>query len=71
VDIWDRFYQSRFGFLKSVFTFKSQKLGGVNENRRVLKYFRHLRPGQQMLDIGVGIGGGARQAARVFILFLK
>ncbi|CAK5077710.1 unnamed protein product [Meloidogyne enterolobii] len=40
--------------------------GGVNENRRVLKYFRHLRPGQQMLDIGVGIGGGARQAAREF-----
>ena len=40
--------------------------GGIDENRRVLRCFRRLRPGQKMLDIGVGIGGGARQAAREF-----
>lgn len=40
--------------------------GGIAENRRVLRSFRQLRPGQKMLDIGVGIGGGARQAAREF-----
>uniref|UniRef100_A0A183C6J6 phosphoethanolamine N-methyltransferase n=1 Tax=Globodera pallida TaxID=36090 RepID=A0A183C6J6_GLOPA len=39
---------------------------GIEENRRVLRRFRRLRPGQKMLDIGVGIGGGARQAAREF-----
>lgn len=39
--------------------------GGVPENLRVLERFDHLRAGATLLDIGVGIGGGARQAARV------
>jgi len=40
--------------------------GGLAENRRVLKYLCSPHPGQRMLDIGVGIGGGARQAALEF-----
>lgn len=43
-------------------------LGGINENLRVLKYFKNLRSGQRMLDIGVGIGGGARQVAKVKLI---
>jgi phosphoethanolamine N-methyltransferase len=39
--------------------------GGLDENRRVLNYLCSPYPGQRMLDIGVGIGGGARQAAVV------
>ncbi|KAH7705149.1 CBN-PMT-2 protein [Aphelenchoides avenae] len=44
--------------------------GGADENRRVLRKFRNLHPGQRMLDIGVGIGGGAKQAAREFGIFV-
>lgn len=40
--------------------------GGATENLKVLENFGYLRPGGLMLDIGVGIGGGARQAAREY-----
>jgi cyclopropane fatty-acyl-phospholipid synthase-like methyltransferase len=64
VDFWQRFHQPRLVPKFKYFITLSQK-GGIDENRHVLRCFRHLRPGQKMLDIGVGIGGGARQAARV------
>ncbi|KAI6212773.1 hypothetical protein M3Y94_00068400 [Aphelenchoides besseyi] len=38
--------------------------GGVDENRRFLSQFDGLAAGKTMLDIGCGIGGGPRQAAR-------
>ncbi|MFH4982361.1 hypothetical protein AB6A40_009070 [Gnathostoma spinigerum] len=45
--------------------------GGSEENARVLSEFGNLKPGQQMLDIGVGIGGGARQAASEYGLLVR
>lgn len=42
-------------------------LGGAKENLAILKQLGKLKAGQSMLDIGVGIGGGARQAASVSV----
>ncbi|VDK21714.1 unnamed protein product [Anisakis simplex] len=44
--------------------------GGYEENLKVLKRFGELKVGSKMLDIGVGIGGGARQAAKEFGLLV-
>jgi len=39
--------------------------GGIDENRRVLSYFKNeLIEGKKMLDIGCGIGGSPRQVSR-------
>lgn len=44
---------------------KSNPLGGWDENLRVIRRFGDVKAGQLCLDIGVGIGGGARQFAKV------